>query len=483
MMASRTSRVGLMFSVLIAFGAACAPAAPATPTSPPAPAATTAPAAAPTTAPAPPTAAPAAKPTEAAAAAKPTTAAAATTAPAAAPAPAIKPAPAGKLEIFSWWTTGGEAAGLNALFDMYRKQNPGVDIVNATVAGGAGSNAKAVLKTRMLGGDPPDSFQVHMGHELTDTWVVTGKMEPLDAIYSEMGFDKQFPKGVLDIVTYEGKPYSVPVNIHRANVLWYNKKVFSDNNLKPPETMDDFFQAAETLKSKGITPVAFGNKESFEAVHTFETVAIGTLGADGYNGLWTGKTSWTDQKVTESLNNFKKMLGYINNDYAGLTWDQANDLLISGKAAMTIMGDWIDGDYTSKKFTDYGWIAAPGNKGIYDALSDTFGLPKGAKNTEQVKNWLRLIGTPEAQDAFNPLKGSVPANTTAGKSNYDEYLKSAINDWKTLNVVPSLAHGAAASEGWLTAITDAMTVFVTRQDVPSTQAALQQACVDAKGCK
>jgi glucose/mannose transport system substrate-binding protein len=366
---------------------------------------------------------------------------------------------------------------------MYKKQNPGVDIINATVAGGAGSNAKAVLKTRMLGGDPPDSFQVHMGHELTDTWVVTGKMEPLDELYKEMGFDKQFPKGVLDIVSYEGKPYSVPVNIHRANVLWYNKKVFSDNNLKPPETIDDFFTVSEALKAKGITPLAFGNKESFPAVHTFEVVAIGTLGADGYNGLWTGKTSWTDAKVTDTLNNFKKMLGYINSDYAGLTWDQANDLLISGKAGMTIMGDWIDGDYTAKKFTDYGWIAAPGNKGVYDALSDTFGLPKGVKNPEQVKNWLRLIGTAEAQDAFNPLKGSVPANTTAGKGNYDEYLKSAIADWKSQTVVPSLAHGAAASEGWATAITDAMTVFVTRQDVPSTQAALAQACVDAKVCK
>ncbi|HLZ30795.1 MAG TPA: carbohydrate ABC transporter substrate-binding protein, partial [Chloroflexota bacterium] len=116
-----------------------------------------------------------------------------------APIPAILPAPPGRLEIFSWWTTGGEAAGLSALFDLYKSRNPGVDIVNATVAGGAGSNAKAVLKTRMLGGAPPDSFQIHMGHELTDSWVVTDKMEPLDDIYTQMGWDTAFPKGVLDI--------------------------------------------------------------------------------------------------------------------------------------------------------------------------------------------------------------------------------------------------------------------------------------------
>ena len=95
----------------------------------------------------------------------------------------------GELEIFSWWTTGGEAAGLQALFDLYPDKCPGdVEIVNATVAGGAGFQARQVLTTRMLGGDPPGSFQVHMGHELTDQWVTTGNMEPLDALFDEEGW-------------------------------------------------------------------------------------------------------------------------------------------------------------------------------------------------------------------------------------------------------------------------------------------------------
>ncbi len=451
--------------------AACAqPAAPTPTTAPAKP--TAAPAA--TTAPSPAAAAsPAAKP-----AASPSPAAAA-----AAPVPAIKPAPAGKLEIFSWWTTGGEAAGLLKLFDLYKQQNPGVDIVNATVAGGAGSNAKAVLKTRMLGGDPPDSFQVHMGHELIDTWVTTEKMEPLDAIYQEMGFNTQFPKGVLDIVSYQGHPYSVPVNIHRANVLWYNKKVFADNNLQPPATFDDFFKVADTLKAKGITPLALGDNGIWASTQLFETVLIGTLGADGYNGLWTGKTAWTDPKVTQALETTKKMLAYVNADHSALSWDQANDLVNGGKAGMTIMGDWVDADNLAKKVSGYGWALAPGNKGIYDALSDTFGLPKGAKNREQVLNWLRLIGTAPAQDLFNPVKGAIPANTQAGKGDYTPYLQEAMGQWKSDTIVPSLAHGAAASESWVTAINDAMTNFVTRQDVQATQKELAQACVDAKVCK
>jgi len=62
-----------------------------------------------------------------------------------------------KLEVFSWWTSGGEAAALNALFTVYNKQYPGVEIVNAVVAGGGGSAARSVLHTRLTGGNPPDT--------------------------------------------------------------------------------------------------------------------------------------------------------------------------------------------------------------------------------------------------------------------------------------------------------------------------------------
>ena len=85
----------------------------------------------------------------------------------------------GSLEIFSWWTAGGEADGLAEMFKIYQQKYPGVKIVNAAVAGGAGSNAKAVLATRMQGGKPPDSFQVHAGQELISTWVKADKMEPI----------------------------------------------------------------------------------------------------------------------------------------------------------------------------------------------------------------------------------------------------------------------------------------------------------------
>jgi glucose/mannose transport system substrate-binding protein len=389
----------------------------------------------------------------------------------------------GELEIFSWWTTGGEAAGLEALFDLYPDAcSPDVTIVNATVAGGAGFNARQVLTTRMLGGDPPGSFQVHMGHELTDTWVTTDYMEPLDFLFDEQEWNDIFPEGVLDIVSYEGAPYSVPVNIHRANVLWYNKAVFEANNLEPPTTFDEFFEVADALDAAGVTPLALGDNGIWTSVQLMETVLVGSLGADGYRGLWTGDTDWKGADVTAALETFKRMLSYVNSDHSALSWDQANDLVISGDAAMTIMGDWAHGDNVAKEFADSGWLPTPNSEGIYDALSDTFGLPKDAPNRDAVVCWLKVVGSKEGQEAFNTLKGSICARQDCDREKFDEYLQSAMDDWAEDEIVPSLAHGAAASQGWVEEINDATTAFVTDLDVGALQDRLVEACVNADVC-
>lgn len=221
---------------------------------------------------------------------------------------------ANQLEFFSWWTAGGEADGLNAMYEVFKKEYPDIEIVNATVSGGAGSNAKAVLATRMQSGDPPDSFQVHAGHELIDTWVVADKMEPVTFLFEENGWLDVYPQGVIDILSYNGEIWSVPVNIHRSNVMWYNPAVFEANGLTAPTTFEEFFAAADTLKAAGVTPLALGDNGIWASTHLMETVLLGALGADGYRGLWTGETDWNSPEVTNALDTFAKMLDYVNGD-------------------------------------------------------------------------------------------------------------------------------------------------------------------------
>jgi glucose/mannose transport system substrate-binding protein len=398
-------------------------------------------------------------------------------APAATPTSAPTQAGAAKLEIFSWWTNGGEATGLNKMYDIYKAKNPGVEIVNATVAGGAGTNAKTVLKTRLQGGQPPDSWQVHAGKELT-SYVDAGQMEPLTQFFKDQGFDKVMPKLLLDQITYKGEIWSVPVNIHRSNILWYNKKVFADNGLTPPKTLDEFFTVAEALKGKGITALAVGGKDKFEAPHLFESVLVATFGPTDYAKLFQPGANWSDPRVDQAVENLNKMLSYANTDRSALGWADAMQLVLDGKAGMTVMGDWAHGYALSKGLkpdVDYGWVAAPGNEGVFMWLSDSFGLAKGAPHPEQARAWLAVCGSKEGQDAFNPAKGSIPARTDADKSLYDVYLQYSIDAFGKETLAPSIVHGAAAPEPYMLAYGNALNVFSSDLDAQT----LKQALLDA----
>jgi glucose/mannose transport system substrate-binding protein len=373
-----------------------------------------------------------------------------------------------KLDIFSWWTGAGEEDGLKALLALFKEKYPEIPVENAAVAGGAGTNAKAVLASRMQGNDPPATFQVHGGAELNAGWVAAGKMQPLNDLYEKEGWMDKFPQSLIDMVSKDGKIYSVPVNIHRGNMLWYNKKVFADNGVTPPTNFEEFFKAADALKAKGVTPLALGDKEPWTATMLFENVLLGTLGADGYKQLWTGELAFDDAKVKSAVETYKKMLGYINEDHSSRNWQDATQLVANGDAAMTEMGDWAKGylvnDLKLKVNEDFGYITTPGTDGMFMVITDTFGLPKGIKNSADVKKFLGVLGSVEGQDAFNPLKGSIPARVDADVSKYDQYGKDTIEDFKVAELAPSLAHGSAAPEGFLTKVNQAVNIFVTQKD-------------------
>lgn len=376
---------------------------------------------------------------------------------------------ANQLEIFSWWTGGGEEEGLLALFDVFHKYYPGVEIINATVAGGAGTNAKAVLKTRMLGGNPPDSFQVHGGMELIDTYVVTGMMEPITDLLEKWGIIDKFPEDILKICSYKGEVYSIPVNVHRGNVVFYNKAILEEVGVeKVPSTWPEFIEVLKKIKRAGYIPLALGDKNKWTATHLFEDILLSTLGPYNYNGLWNGRTSFEHQGVKEALEIFKELMNYVNPNHASLTWQDATLLVFEGKAAFNVMGDWAEGYLKTLGWTpgkEFGWMVVPGTKGSFMVVTDTFGLPKNAPHRENAIKWLKIISSVEGQDTFNPIKGSIPARIDADRSLYDDYLIWSMNDFATNALCPSIIHGSAAPEAFVTAINDTINMFITRKDV------------------
>ncbi|MCW3820032.1 extracellular solute-binding protein [Micromonospora sp. DR5-3] len=385
-----------------------------------------------------------------------------------------------KVEVFTWWADGGEKAGLDGLVAQFKTDCAQYEFVNGAVAGGAGSNAKQVLASRLQQSDPPDTFQAHAGAELSD-YIKAGQIEDLSAQYKEWGLDSAFPKGLVDSLTVDGKIYSVPANIHRANVLWGNKSVLSKAGITAPATtLPEFFTQLDTLKAKGVaTPLALGKDWTQQML--FEAVLISKLGPEKFSGLWTGQTDWAGADITDAINDYKKLLSYSNKDRDTFDWTDAEKLVMEGKAAYQLMGDWEAADLDAKGFKDYNYSVFPGNGDAYQWLADSFVLPKNAKNPEGTKCWLKTLGSAAGQKAFNTKKGSIPARTDANATDYPAYQQAAIADWAKGKPVPSCPHGSACSQGWQGAVASAQGKFSSDGDVAALQSALVAAAKQYAG--
>lgn len=390
-----------------------------------------------------------------------------------------------QVEVFSWWTGGGEAAGLEAMMEVFNERYPDTEFINAAVAGGAGTNARAVLATRLQSGDPPDSWQGHAGQELIGTYVAGQQIQPLNDLYEEEGWLAVMPETLIPLISQDGNIYSVPVNIHRANVLWYSPSVLEEAGIaSPPTTWEELFSACDAIMAADRTCLALG--EQWTKMHLMETVLLGTLGPDAYSGLWDGTTDWGSAEVTTALENFQRALTYTNTDSASLSWQDAAQLVVNDNAAFNVMGDWAEGYFRELGMTpntDYGWAPTPGSAGVFQFLSDSFVLAVGAPDPEGATAWLKIAGSKEGQEAFNPVKGSICARTDCDRSLFGEYLQSAMDDWSSDQVVGSLTHGVVANDSWKSEIDTALGLFVQNGDVAAFQDALVAACASSGPCQ
>ncbi|TFD46337.1 carbohydrate ABC transporter substrate-binding protein [Cryobacterium frigoriphilum] len=368
-----------------------------------------------------------------------------------------------QVEVFTWWAAGSEKVGLDALVDVFAEQYPDVAFSNAAVAGGAGSNAKAALASRLEADNPPDTFQAHAGAELND-YIEAGQLQDLTSFYEDNGLYESFPDTLIEQLTADGAIYSVPSNIHRANVTWVNVEVLESAGIDPtvaPDSIDAWIDDLTTLQESGVSaPLALGTE--WTQMQLFENVLIADLGAEGYSGLWDGTTEWDSAGVQTAIGHYGELLEFTNSDYAGLDWDAATQILLDGNAAYNVMGDWAEAAFVQAGQTygtEYTTWATPGTEGIFDFLADSFTLAVGAPHEAAAISWLTTISSAEGQKAFNIAKGSIPARTDAVATDYPEYQQTAMASFQEDTIVSSLAHGSAASVSWSADLSSAIGKF------------------------
>ncbi|WP_438026684.1 ABC transporter substrate-binding protein [Sorangium sp. So ce233] len=340
------------------------------------------------------------------------------------------------VEVFSWWASPSETRALQALIDVHKRAHPEVEVINNS-AGVERAVLEQRLDERMAEGLPPDVFQVHGGVRLMD-WVKynglegENKLEPLDDIAASSRWLSTVPASVVETVTHRGHVYAVPVNVHRVNCLFYNKRLFAENELTPPTTLDELYAVNEAFAAKGITPLALAAKDpGTPAGLMWEHIFVMSAGAQYYDDMFQGRLKSPDTpQVRAALEAGLEVLKYVDADAAEeLLWVDGVELVGQGKAAMYMDGDWVKAEFQARGYAldeDFGMVTVGDDAFVY--VVDTFVLPRGALHRGAALDLLATMGSVEGQDALNPLKGSIPSRTDTDLGSYDSLSRKAMED-------------------------------------------------------
>jgi glucose/mannose transport system substrate-binding protein len=381
-------------------------------------------------------------------------------------APAARPRGESTLLLYHWWISPSESAAFESLTNVFHRYYPEVR-VSPVLVKGAGSTIFPVVTALSHANEPPDAFQMNAGYA-SQIFVEAGLVSPIDELWASEGLEQVVPRLVRDLNRINGHYYSVPVNIHRMNVIWYNKAVLEKYGVDPSTltTWDAFLAAAARLRKGGMaSPIQIG--PLWTATHAFECI-LASQGIGTYQDFVNGKiTAAEDPRLLEAFSLFGKYLDYVNGDWSKVSWDTAVTRVVRGEAAFCAMGDWANGDFRlagAKYRKDYGALIVPGTNGMFGVTVDTFMHPKGLKDETNSSRWLKIVASREGQDAFNAVKGSVSARIDADPTRYDAYQRSALVDLKSAKYLyPTLAVGAP--ESFNGRLNEIVLAFLTDRDV------------------
>jgi glucose/mannose transport system substrate-binding protein len=343
------------------------------------------------------------------------------------------------LEVTHWWTSGGEAAAVAELAKAF--DATGNKWVDGAIAG-SGGTARPIMISRITGGDPMGATQFNHGRQAEEL-VQAGLMKDLTDV-ATAGKWKEIirPSTLLDSCTIDGKIYCAPVNIHSWQWLWLSNAAFQKAGVPVPKNWDEFVAAAPALEKAGIVPLAVGG-QGWQASGAVGVLMIAIGGKDNYLKVFKDKDAEVAAgpeiaKVFKAADDARRMSKGSNVQ----DWNQATNLVITGKAGGQIMGDWAQGEFQVAKQVagkDYTCLPGLGVNEIISTSGDAFYFPL-QKDAEKAKAQDVLAATlldPKTQVAFNLKKGSLPVRGDVDISAANDCMKKGLDILAEGNIVTS----------------------------------------------
>ena len=289
-----------------------------------------------------------------------------------------------------------------------------------------------------LQGTPQDVFTWFSGHRM-QFFAAQGLATPIDDAWDSV--KSNYTGGMAGTVTgNDGHIYGVPVSYYPWAVF-YRKSVFQAGGYKVPTNWDDFKAlCAQMLKDK-LIPIAMADKDGWPAQGTLDILNLRLNGYDFHTELLTGKQKFTDPRVAKVFNTWAEITPFYNQDFAGLTWQQATtNLLVAKKAGMYLIGLFVSQQFIpagQDALDDLDFFPFPKLGTKYDAenavdapidvIMASKRSPTISKDLPQAKAFLKFFAKGSSQLLnFKEAPGAIPTANDADTSTYTALQKKAV---------------------------------------------------------
>jgi len=265
---------------------------------------------------------------------------------------------------------------------------------------------KQAIRTYLVAEPAPDILTWFAGNRAT-FFVEKGLIADFSDVWQKEGWDKTYPAGFKALASYKDKQYFLPTNYYWW-ALYFRPSVLKANSLEAPKTWDDMIKTCDALNAKGITPIAIGTKGPWTAAAWFDYINMRLNGPEFHVNLMLLKEKYTDERVKNAFMKWKEMFDHkcFLKDSAALEWGDAVKPLAQGKAAMYLMGGFIQDtwkdlttadktiDANDLDFVRFPIIDAKVKIGE-DAPTDGYFLAAKGANTAGAKSFLAWLGSKE----------------------------------------------------------------------------------------
>ena len=315
----------------------------------------------------------------------------------------------------------------------------------------------ATLTTRLQAGNPPELAGLPGPGQMFQ-FAKAGKLVALDNILDNTAMKDQYPDSWLKLGQYNGKTYSIFIKTALKGLVWYNPKTFAAKGYSVAKTWDQLLALQGKIASSGTTPWCIGLESGaasgWPGSDWVKEIVLSQSGPTVYDNWWQGKQKWSSPEIKLAWQTFGKIIAG-NNVYGGKQYmlatnfgDAAQPMFTNPpKCYMHQQASFITDFFTKyptapKPVTDFKFFPLPDvdpqYAGSHVVAGDLFGM---FKDTDQARQLIKYLTTPEAQTIWVKRGGAISPNKKVTLSDYPDELSRSIGQTMTTTQIAKFDAG------------------------------------------